>query len=304
MGAALHHAFHTTTQNNTPMKDLELIVQGLQSGQLGSSLTRLASFTRERFAEHDELNNHCIAILARYNQLQRRRIAGTLSEGEAQITENQIRFATLELIGVLKDELAGYAAESYTAAVELAVTGRSRVLFLAANPHDQPQLLLANEVKAIEAALQRGQMRDRFEIRTCFATSPDDFLQEILRYQPEFVHFAGHGDVEGIYMVDAHQGALLVSKEDLGRVFKLFSQVVACVVLNACQSAAQSAAIRKHIPHVIGSTKAVGDRTATQFATLFYMAIAEGQEIPFAFEFARLGLTLNGGEGDAYEMLP
>ena len=304
MGAELQCAFNTTIKNNMRMKELDLIVRTLQSGQLGSALGALATFTRERFTEHDELNHHCIAILARHNQLQRRRIAGTIGEGEAQITENQIRFATLELIGVLKDELAGYAAESYSEELELSSTRRSRILFLAANPNGQPQLLLANEVKAIEAALERGRMRDRFEIRTCFAASPEDFLQEILRYQPEFVHFAGHGDAEGIYMVDGQNEEIQVSKEDLGRVFKLFSQVVACVVLNACHSATQSAAIRKHIPHVIGSAKGIGDQAATRFSALFYTAIAEGQEIPFAFEFARLGLSLHGGEGELYEMLP
>lgn len=286
------------------MKELELIVRNLQSGQLGTALEALAKFTRDKFAEHDELNNHCIAILARYKQLQRRHIAGTVADGEAQITENQIRFATLEMIGVLKDELAGYEAESYDEEAENPTAKRSRILFFAASPNGQAPLLLANEVKAIEAALQRGHMRERFELRTCFATRPDDFLQEILRYQPEFVHFSGHGDQEGIYMVDDSNEEHPVSMDDLGRVFKLFQQVVACVLLNACHSAAQANCIRKHIPHVIGTSQGIGDQAATKFATLFYTAIAEGQEIPFAFEFAKLGVDLNGDKGGIFELLP
>lgn len=286
------------------MKTLDLILRDLQSGHLGAALEALAKFTREKFTEHDELNNHCIAILARYKQLQRRRITGTMADGEAQVTENQITFSTLEMIGVLKDELSEYEAENLQAIEGTPAGKRSRILFFSANPNGQAQLLLANEVKAVEAALSRGHMRDRFELKTCFAAQPEDFLQEILRYQPEFVHFSGHGNTTGLYMVDAANEARLISTEDLARVFKLFHQVVACVLLNACHSATQAACIRKHIPHVIGTSEGIGDQVATKFATLFYTAIAEGQEIPFAFEFAKLGVELDGCHHGVFEMLP
>jgi len=53
-----------------------------------------------------------------------------------------------------------------------------------------------------------------------------------------------------------------VSTESLAKLFKLFQENVECVLLNACYSEAQAAAIHQHIDCVIGMNQAIGDKAA------------------------------------------
>jgi hypothetical protein len=284
------------------MKALDEILLDLHAGQMGSALEALARFTQDQFSEHEELNNHCITILARYNQLRRRRMAHTISGGEARVAENQIRFSTIEMMGVLNDELQGYEGELQTNASGPGSDKRLRILFLPANPNDNVQLVLANEVKAIADALARGCMDDRFELRSCGATQPAEMTEELIHFQPEFVHFAGKGDRGGILTVDALNEEFPIPEAKLGEVFERFQQMVACVVLSACYATEQANSIHRHIPHVIGTVPDPENQGAAKFSALFYTAIAEGQEISFAFELARLGVG-ELGDGNHFEMV-
>lgn len=282
------------------MKTLNEITLEIQQGKLQAALEALSKLIQEKLSDQRDLRTSAITLLARYNQLQKKRVRGIIADGEAQITENQIVFASLEMIEILREELNGR---------ELPVTPsqplddhRTRILFFAANPVGDGQLNLGREVREIETSLSRAKLRDRFELIQAHATRPKDFLRRILEVKPEFVHFSGHGSQKGIYMLDDDDQPHLMSGKQLAEVFKLFSKVVGCVVLNACYSDSQSKQIREYIPNVIGTTQKLADNDAIEFASLFYTAIGEGQEITFAYEFARLGLDIAGGEAEIFVM--
>jgi hypothetical protein len=282
------------------MKTLNDISSAIQQGKLRSALEALSKLVQDKLSDQRELRNSVITLLARYNQLQAKLIQGVVRDGEAQISENQIVFATLEMIEILREELNG--RESPAAVLVEAESRRIKILFFAANPLGNAQLNLGREVREIEGALSRARLRDRFEFIQAHATRPKDFLKRILEVQPEFVHFSGHGSAKGLYMLDEDDQPNLMSTKQLTDVFKLFNEVVGCVVLNACYSDTQAGQIRAYIPHVIGTTQKLGDNDAIEFASLFYAAIGEGQDIAFAFEFARLGLDLEEGEGEVFLM--
>lgn len=273
------------------MKSLENIEKTLRSGGLSQALSMLIQLTNQDLSDHAELRHAIIALVARHKQLVRKRAAGSLSDGEAQITENQIRFSTLDMIDLLKDEesLKGIGDFLPPPLVGPELREKSRILFFAANPEGSAHLRLNEEIREVETKLALASLTGRFELISARATRPEDFLTMILKHRPEFVHFSGHGSASGIYMLDDEDEAVLFSKDRLAEVFRLFHEVVACVVLNACFSLRQSEQIKDYIPNVIGTTHRVGDAAAIKFASLFYTAIGEGNEIPFAFEFARLG---------------
>jgi hypothetical protein len=56
------------------------------------------------------------------------------------------------------------------------------------------------------------------------------------------------------------------------------------VVLNACYSAPQAAAIANHVDCVIGMPDAIGDAASVNFAAAFYQALAYGRDVQTAFE--------------------
>ena len=70
---------------------------------------------------------------------------------------------------------------------------RIKILFLAANPKDTPQLRLGEEVRAIDQAIRQAEFRDRFDINQFWATRVSDLQECLLRFKPDIVHFSGHG---------------------------------------------------------------------------------------------------------------
>ena len=195
-----------------------------------------------------------------------------------------------------------------------------KILILAANPKNTSQLRLDEEVREIEEALRRSQHRQQFELSAKWAVRDRDFYRSMLDTQPQIVHFSGHGEgssteVEqagssaerkllpitetvsesGLLFEDETGQAKRVDSAALASLFKLFaSKRLECVVLNACYSEGQAAAINQHIPYVIGMNKAIGDSAAIAFAIAFYDALAAGEAYEFAFELAKTALQLAG----------
>ncbi|MFM2375095.1 MAG: hypothetical protein RLZZ165_192, partial [Bacteroidota bacterium] len=170
------------------MKTLNDITLSIQQGKLSAALEALSRLVQEKLPDQLDLRNSVITLLARYNQLQSKRVRGLVADGEAQISENQLVFAALEMIEILREELNGVELPAATPAPQ--EDHRTRILFFAANPMGNGQLNLGREIREIETSLARAKLRDRFEFIQAHATRPKDFLRRILEVQPEFVHFS------------------------------------------------------------------------------------------------------------------
>jgi hypothetical protein len=75
---------------------------------------------------------------------------------------------------------------------------KTKILIVAANPKDTSRLRLDEEVREIEAALQRSSRRAAFTIKSIWAPRPRDLRRALLDEQPRIVHFSGHGDIDGL----------------------------------------------------------------------------------------------------------
>jgi len=161
------------------------------------------------------------------------------------------------------------------------------ILILAANPKNTSRLRIDQEVREIDSGLQRSRKRDNFILKQVWATRPSDFRRAMLEFKPNIVHFSGHGaGVEGIAFEDDTGNANFINNEALSGFFKLFSNHVECVLLNACYSEVQASAIAKHIKYVIGMNKSIGDNVAIEFAIAFYDALGSGESIDFSYNLA------------------
>jgi len=161
------------------------------------------------------------------------------------------------------------------------------ILILAANPKNTPPLRLEQEIREIGNGLERAQKREEYALKQKLAARPHDVRRAMLDYNPNIVHFCGHGSGdEGIAFEDENGQEILVSTDALSGFFELFADKVECVVLNACYSEIQAEAIVKHIPCVIGMKKAIGDTAAIEFAVAFYDALGAGESIEFAYKLA------------------
>lgn len=169
-----------------------------------------------------------------------------------------------------------------------------RILILAANPKDTSVIRLDEEVREIDHGLQRAKIRACFSLVSKFAVRPKDIQRAMLDFEPHIVHFCGHGNKEGIILEDEQGKSKLVESEALATLFKLFSQQVECVILNACYSEQQAMAISKHIKFVIGMNKQIGDKSAITFAVGFFDGIGAGKTIEFAYDLGCNSMQLSG----------
>ncbi|NJM98849.1 MAG: CHAT domain-containing protein [Phormidesmis sp. RL_2_1] len=168
------------------------------------------------------------------------------------------------------------------------------ILILSANPADTFRLRLDKEVREIQAGLQLAARRDRFQVVSQWATRPDDLRRALLLHQPQIVHFSGHGaGAEGLLFENDQGKAKPVSGAALARLFRLCPSVE-CVLLNACYSQAQAAAIGEHVDYVVGMSQAIGDRAAIEFAVGFYDALGYGRAVVDAYEFGLAAIDLEG----------
>ncbi len=148
-----------------------------------------------------------------------------------------------------------------------------KILILSANPKDTAKLRIDEEVREIQAGLERSRCRDQFEI----VVRPDDLRRALLAVNPQIVHFSGHGaGVDGIALEDEMGNLKIVSNQALGRLFRQFD-CIECVVLNACYSDAQAEVLHQSVPYVVGMNQAIGDRAAIEFAVGFYYGLGAGR---------------------------
>ena len=143
-----------------------------------------------------------------------------------------------------------------------------KILVLAALPD---RLRLDQEIREIEEAIKRAVKRDSFEIKIITAVRPQDIRRAIKEEKPHIVHFCGHGQEDGSLVLEDDSGNHKpVSSEGLAALFKLHSDYVKCVLLNACYSETPAEAISQYINYVIGMNKPIQDKAAIEFARGFY----------------------------------
>lgn len=168
-----------------------------------------------------------------------------------------------------------------------------KVLFLAANPVDTPQLRLDEEVRAIDQALRKADYRDRFDLIQHRAVQYGDLQELLLRHQPDLVHFSGHGSATGELLLQGENGiAHPIREQTLSRLFSVLKDNIRCVVLNACYSEGQATAIAQQIDVVIGMKHDLGDDAARNFAAAFYQGLGYGRSVQTAFDLGCLQIDL------------
>ncbi|HET9620600.1 MAG TPA: CHAT domain-containing protein [Kofleriaceae bacterium] len=187
------------------------------------------------------------------------------------------------------------------------------ILFLAANPLGTDRLALDEEARAIQHELERSGQRDQFELVTRWAVRPLDLLRELRKLRPTVVHFSGHGasgpgaaagdgsrDVAlaggaaGLYFQGPDGGARLVTTAALNDTFGAAGASVKVVVLNACFSEPQAAALADHVDCIVGIDGSISDGAARSFAIGFYGGLGERASVAAAFAQGNAAIRLEG----------
>jgi hypothetical protein len=194
------------------------------------------------------------------------------------------------------------------------------ILFLAANPLGTDRLALDREARAIQVELERSGFRDRFDFVTRWAAEPLDLLRELRKLKPTVVHFSGHGsrggdrardpaagphrDVvapglggeldDGLLFQGADGQPQRVSAAALQDAFEAAGASVKLVVLSACYSEPQAAALLSRVDCVVGMRGSIGDDAARSFAIGFYGGLGDRESVAAAYRQGCAAIRLQG----------
>ena len=103
---------------------------------------------------------------------------------------------------------------------------RIKILFASANPINQKRLRLEKEAREIEYELLKSKDRDNFEFIQKHALRISDLQFALLNNSPHFIHFSGHGNCDGIALLDDNDNSQLVKASPLAKLFKLFANEI------------------------------------------------------------------------------
>jgi nucleoside phosphorylase len=196
------------------------------------------------------------------------------------------------------------------------------ILFLAANPLGTDPRALDREARAIQVELDRSGFRDSFELVTRWAAEPLDLLRELRRLKPTVVHFSGHGSPDvagargpaagrhrdvvvehsavdsapqhGLFFQGPDGRSQLVSAAALEAAFEAAGSSVKLVVLSACYSEPQAAALLTHVDCVVGMRGSIRDDAARSFAIGFYGGLGERESVAAAYKQGCAAIRLEG----------
>ncbi|MEG4344414.1 GUN4 domain-containing protein [Microcoleus sp. A003_D6] len=159
-----------------------------------------------------------------------------------------------------------------------------KILILASNP--RKDLNLDREIRDLRGVIEKSRNREEFEVVDELAVRVGDLQELLFRHQPQIVHFCGHGSGEQGLVFESDMGREhLVSTDALSNLFRLFSNSIECVLLNACYSEEQAGAIVDHINYVIGMNQEIRDDAAIAFSKGFYRALGYACSIEQSYEF-------------------
>lgn len=185
------------------------------------------------------------------------------------------------------------------------MSSRLTIMMVAASPNDTTKLALEQE-----HVLLRNRMRQNVEAANCellyeWAVRPRDLQLALKNNKPHVIHFAGHGNREGIWLEDDERKSQSLSKEMLAILLDAGRPELRLVVLNACSSVQQLDRLREVVDFIIGTRAPVLDEVALSFTAHFYENVAVGDGVREAFLKAQGKLADGGGRqlAENYELL-
>lgn len=166
-------------------------------------------------------------------------------------------------------------------------------LFFAANPQDQVQLRLDEEVRSINNQLKSSKYSDCVKLESYWAIRPFDVLYALNEFSPAIVHFSGHGsEKDEIVFLDNQGQSKLVSKDAIVQTMMASSEGIRLIFFNTCYSRNQAEAVVEHVEAAIGMNTSISDDAARIFSSQFYSSIGFGLSVQKSFDQAKALLMM------------
>lgn len=221
-------------------------------------------------------------------------------QGKLQLPHVQHQERTEELIRQVEIERREGEKEIWENLPELAFEVGANLLFVQANPTDDP---ISWEKEHNSIANTLNKQPGKWKLEKVEKASLVDIIDAVADFQPGIIHFCGHGqekrlDIAGqpkqragliLHNEDGKGGEHLISAPELENSFKRWKKDypnLQLVCLNACFSREQAEAISRAGIFAIGTTEAILSDVARLFAAGLYAGLLKGESLPSALKRA------------------
>jgi len=167
----------------------------------------------------------------------------------------------------------------------------TNILIMSSDPRNIDRLRLGTERRELEDALRDTRYGKSFSLHDIWSCRVRDITRVLDRYEPNILHFCGHGSNSAIFFEKDDGEAIAVDKNALGALLRT-QKGLDLVILNACYSRDQAQAIADAVGYAVGMEGAIDDEEATEFSREFYRALGDGRSFEDAFERAQLAVGL------------
>ena len=166
------------------------------------------------------------------------------------------------------------------------------VLTMSPDPRDVERLRLPEERRELQEAVDRSRLRGSITVHDIPSCRVRDVTEALDRYNPNILHFCGHGTRSDLCFEDDQGNVQNVDKRALARLLAT-QKALKLVILNACYSKDLAQAIADAVGYVIGVEGEILDDDAKSFSRQFYGSLGHGRTFQEAFDRAEsaLGLT-------------
>ena len=203
----------------------------------------------------------------------------------------ELGMATEALGTILLSHRGDYCSASGLSRLLVQLSRPLRVLVMSSDPRDAHRLRLAEERRELEHALAQSRFRGSLELHDVGSCRVQDIAFALDRYDPNILHFSGHGDNSALCFEDDKGEAIDVDKSALADLLG-DQKSLKLVIMNACYSSDQAQAIADAVGYAIGIEGSMLDTDSVAFSRAFYTALGNGRTFEEAFERARKIMAL------------
>ena len=172
---------------------------------------------------------------------------------------------------------------------------KKKILLISALPQKSPYLKdVSEEIWQIEFIFggQRSSKDNEFETKN-WPNIDETKLFELLKFDPDIIHFAGHGDKDGILLEDGTENGKSISAEELNLILSGQNKKFELIFLNSCFSENQAKELEKHSDHIIAIKGEIEQGIARVFAENFYKEYKDTKDVVKSYKNTMLKDKIN-----------
>lgn len=145
-----------------------------------------------------------------------------------------------------------------------------KILFVASEPKSQGATECDEEHNFMQDLYQGSRFQNSFNISYCNHATVDRLIGRIKKLSPEYLHYCGHGNLDGEPMLLNNEGEYIPFKANVLKDILKRNERFECIVLCSCHSAELVEELKAFSENTIGFVGKVRNNDMHRFTQVFY----------------------------------